>query len=127
MEGMIGDEGGEARRSDSGECWEFRFYPLDKGMLFKCCGFFYIIDLYLRNIHSSDSVKYVLEKQKMGHIETNSETIIQPVHIFEISTICMGNSSDQTWRKSEIGQEKNVEWEEVAKEKKSPMKIYSEM
>lgn len=46
-----------------------------------------IINLYLRNSSSGDSVKYILEKQKMGHTEANPETVIQSVHIFGVSTI----------------------------------------
>lgn len=68
-----------------------------------------IVDLYVKNVHSDDSVKYVGEKQKIRHTEANSGTIIQSVHIFGISTICMANSSGKRWRKSEIGQEENVE------------------
>lgn len=63
-------------------------------MLFRFClgGFLGgcdIMDLCLRNINSGDSVKYVLEKQKMGHTEANSETVIQSVCIFGVLTTCM--------------------------------------
>lgn len=52
-----------------------------------------IVDLYLKNVNSGDSLKYVGEKQKIGHTEANLETVIQSVHISGVSTICMANSS----------------------------------
>ena len=47
------------------------------------------MDLCLRNINSGDSVKYIPEKQKLGHTEANPETVIQSVCVFGVSTTCM--------------------------------------